>query len=155
MRSEQALFWIDQVKSRKRKPVAIATLQSWEGCLRKWVNPAIGDLPLSEVNNAALKGLVATMAGKLSPKSIDNYAFRRFRNTYLRNDTQCPEGLRNFWMGHSDESMDALYDKIQEDVKFRREMAEKCGLGFELPSVVPNVPNVPRQGIKAPIRKAA
>jgi integrase len=332
---EQALFWIDQVKSRKRKPVAIATLQSWEGCLRKWINPAIGDLPLSEVNNTALKGLIATMAGKLSPKSIDNYAqvvkmvvasavnkegeevyprkwnhefmdmplvvkskqntpsfsaeimswlatwkkprermmfilcgasglrigealgieidkhissdfmtisinqkvrhckvedrvktasavrevdlhssiggmlkdfihgrkagflfcsrngkpvgssniirrhlhpalkslgfinsctgthkagnhaFRRFRNTYLRNYTQCPEGLRNFWMGHSDESMDALYDKIKEDVKFRREMAEKCGLGFEIPSVVPNVPIVPKKRAKSPTRKAA
>lgn len=71
---EQASFWIEQARSRKRKPVAIATLQSWEGCLGKWINPAIGNLPLSEINNAALKGLVATMAGKLSPKSIDNYA---------------------------------------------------------------------------------
>jgi integrase len=321
---EQASFWIEQVKSRKRKPVAIATLQSWEGCLRKWINPAIGDLPLSEVNNAALKGLVVTMAGKLGPKSIDNYvqvakmvvasavnkegeevyprkwnhefmdmplvvkskqntpsfspeimsglatwkkprermvfilcgatglrigealgieidkhissdfmtisinqkvrhckvedrvktassvrkvdlhptitrmlkdfvegrkagflfcsrngkpvassniarrhlhpalkqlgfinsltgthkagshAFRRFRNTHLRNRTACPEGLRNFWMGHSDESMDELYDKIKEDVEFRRQWAERCGFGFKLPPVVPNVPNVPK-----------
>ncbi len=332
---EQASFWIEQVKSRKRKPVAIATLQSWEGCLRKWINPAIGDLPLSEVNNAALKGLVLTMAGKLGPKSIDNYAqvvkmvvasavnkegeevyprkwnhefmdmplvvkskqntptfsaeimsglatwkkprermmfilcgatglrigealgieidkhissdfmtisinqkvrhckvedrvktasavrevdlhpsigemlkdfvhgrkagflfctkngkpvgssniirrhlhpalkslgfvnsctgtnkagnhaFRRFRNTYLRNYTQCPEGLRNFWMGHSDESMDALYDKIKENVKFRREMADKCGVGFELPSVVPSVPIVPKKEENSGAPKAA
>jgi hypothetical protein len=72
---EQASIWIKQVKARKRKPVAIATLQSWEGCLGKWINPAIGDLPLSEVNNAALKGLVATMSkGGLSAKTIDNYA---------------------------------------------------------------------------------
>jgi hypothetical protein len=58
-------------------------------------------------------------------------------------------------MGHSDESMDALYDKIKEDVKFRREMAEKCGLGFEIPSVVPNVPIVPKKRAKSPTRKAA
>src|ERR1017187_7421566 len=317
---EQASLWLERVKTRQRKPIAISTLQSWEGCLRKWINPAIGDLPLSEINNAALKGLVVTMRGKLGPKSIDNYAqvvkmvvasavdqegeevyprkwntefidmpmvlkakqntpsfsaeimsglatwkkprgrmmfilcgatglrigealgieihkhmssdfrtisvkqkvrhckvenrlktassdrevdlhptiaamlqefvdgretgflfttrngkpvgssniirrhlhpalkqlgfinsftgthkagnhaFRRFRNTYLRNYTQCTEGVRNFWMGHSDESMDELYDKIKEDVKFRRESAQTCGFGFELPSVVPNVP---------------
>jgi hypothetical protein len=43
-------------------------------------------------------------------------------------------------MGHADESMSDLYDKINEDVEFRRIWAEKCGFGFELPSVVPNVP---------------
>jgi hypothetical protein len=81
-----------------------------------------------------------------------NHAFRRFRNTYPRNYTQCTEGVRNFWMGHSDESMDELYDKIKGDVKFRRDMAEKCGFGFELPSVVPNVP---KKGRKLIASKAA
>ena len=38
--------------------------------------------------------------------------------------------------------MSGLYDKIKEDEKFRREWAEKCGFGFELPSVVPNVPKI-------------
>jgi hypothetical protein len=28
-----------------------------------------------------------------------NHAFRRFRNTYLRNYTECPEGLYKYWMG--------------------------------------------------------
>ena len=36
--------------------------------------------------------------------------------------------------------MGGLYDKIKDDVAFRREWAEKCGFGFVLPSVVPNVP---------------
>ena len=45
-------------------------------------------------------------------------------------------------MGHADESMSDLYDKIKEDVEFRREWAEKCDFGFKLPSVVPNVPNI-------------
>jgi hypothetical protein len=43
-------------------------------------------------------------------------------------------------MGHADENMSDLYDKIKEDVEFRMKWAEKCGFGFELPSVVPNVP---------------
>jgi integrase len=318
---EQAQRWFNHVQNRRRKPLALSTLELWEGCLKNWINPYIGDLSLSEINNAALKPLVAKMVeGGLSPKSIDtysqvvkmvvasavndegeeiyprkwnhefidmpiveeekqntptfssevmtglaswkkerermifilcgaaglrigealgieinkhvshdfltisiaqkihhgrveqrlktanggrqvdlhpaiaalfqefvgdratgflfctqagrplspsniirrhlhkalkelnyvnphtgthkagNHAFRRFRNTYLRNKTQCPEGLRNYWMGHKGNSMDDLYDKIKEDVQFRKKWAEQCGFGFELPSVVPSVP---------------
>jgi hypothetical protein len=42
-------------------------------------------------------------------------------------------------MGHAGESMSDLYDKIKDDVPFRKKWAEQCGFGFELPSVVPNV----------------
>ena len=58
-------------------------------------------------------------------------------------------------MGHADESMADLYDKIKEDEKFRREWAEKAGFGFKLPSVVPNVPNVPKIEEKDAATKAA
>jgi hypothetical protein len=70
----QASIWLEQMTTRKRKPVASSTLENWECCLDKWLNPTLGDLPLSEVNNSALKQLVATMsAGGLSPKSINTY----------------------------------------------------------------------------------
>ena len=62
-----------------------------------------------------------------------NHAFRRFRNTYLRNRANCPEGLYKYWLGHADNSMSDLYDKIKEDDAFRLEWAEKCGIGFDLP----------------------
>jgi hypothetical protein len=55
-------------------------------------------------------------------------------------------------MGHADESMGDPYDKIKEDVGFRKMRAEKCGFGFELPPVVPMVP---KKGVKTSIRKAA
>ncbi len=42
-------------------------------------------------------------------------------------------------MGHAGEDLSDLYDKIKEDVAFRRKWAERCEFGFELPSVVPNV----------------
>jgi len=71
-----------------------------------------------------------------------NHAFRRFRNTHLRNRAGCPEGLAKFWMGHADESMCDLYEKIKEDLEFRRGRAEKCGFGFKLPSVIPRVPKI-------------
>src|SRR5882762_11255766 len=63
-----------------------------------------------------------------------------FGNTYLRNYTECPEGLYKYWMGHAGKDMSDLYDKIKEDVAFRRKWAGRCGFGFDLPSVVPNVP---------------
>jgi hypothetical protein len=55
-------------------------------------------------------------------------------------------------MGHAGEDMSDLYDKIKEDVVFRRKWAERCGFGFELPSVVPNVPKTAE---KAEAAKAA
>jgi hypothetical protein len=78
-------------------------------------------------------------------KPSRNHAFRRFRNTFLRNYTPCPDGLQKFWLGHAGETMTILYDKVKEVLQFRLEWAEKCGVGFELAefglSVVPKVPN--------------
>lgn len=48
--------------------------------------------------------------------------------------------------------MGDLYDKIKEDLAFRKEWTEKCGIGFKLPSVVPNVPKI---GVKPPTANAA
>jgi len=81
-----------------------------------------------------------------------NHAFRRFRNTYLRNQTQCPKGLRDYWLGHAGTSMDDLYDKVKDDKALRKMWAEQCGFGFELPSVVPNVPRISE---KTEVAKAA
>jgi integrase len=69
-----------------------------------------------------------------------NHAFRRFRNTYLRNHTACSEGLVKYWMGHAGNDMSDHYDKIRDDAASRRKWAEECGYGFQLPLVVPNVP---------------
>jgi integrase len=330
---EQAACWLESVRKRKRKPVAPSTIEDWERILKNWINPNIGDLPLCETNNRAMKKLVTVMSkGGLSAKTIKNYtgvvkmvvasavnsegeqlyprkwnhefidmpvveqskqntpsfssevmtglanwktprermlfilcgaaglrigealgieinkhisadfstisirqkarhckietrlktpsaerdvdlhpaiasllqayvgerksgflfssrngkpvsssnvirrhlhpalkelnfinphtgthkagnhAFRRFRNTFLRNKTQCPDGLRNYWMGHAGNSMDDLYDKIKEDVQFRKLWAEKSGFGFELLSVVPNVP---KNAAKTDLAKAA
>ena len=38
--------------------------------------------------------------------------------------------------------MDDLYDKVMDNVEFRKKKAEECGIGFNLPSVVPNVPKI-------------
>lgn len=45
-------------------------------------------------------------------------------------------------MGHAPEDMSDLYDKIKEDVAFRKEVAERSGIGFELPvSIAPIAPS--------------
>ena len=70
---QEAKQWLHHVQTRKRKPIKPATLKSWENCLDKWVNPFMGDMPLSSVGNLAAKGLVAKMvAEKRAPKTIKN-----------------------------------------------------------------------------------
>jgi integrase len=72
---QQAAWWINHVQQRKRKPIAPATVESWQGCLNVWILPNLGDVPLSSVGNLALKGLVEKMieAG-LSPKTVNTYS---------------------------------------------------------------------------------
>jgi hypothetical protein len=37
-------------------------------------------------------------------------------------------------MGHEDEEIGDRYSKLKNDVAFRKEVVERIGLGFELPS---------------------
>src|SRR5260370_35222042 len=71
---EQAATWLQQMKNRKRKPVAPSTLDLWENALRNWLNPNIGDTPLESIGNLALKNLGATMLkGVLVASAIRTY----------------------------------------------------------------------------------
>ena len=116
-------------RTRNGKPLGSSNI------LRRHLHPALKQL-----------GFINPFTGT---NKAGNHAFRRFRNTHLRNRTGCPEGLQKFWMGHADESMGDLYDKIKEDVEFRKEWAEKCEFGFKLPSVVPNVPKMEENSLTA------
>ncbi len=72
------------------------------------------------------------------------HAFRRFRNTDLRSRTGRPEAVRDHWLAWSSDSdeggMSKHYDAIDADDATRLEWEEKCGIGFDLPSVVRCVP---------------
>lgn len=71
---EQATEWLDYMKTRKRNPVAPSTIETWQSCLEKWLNPSLGDLPLSVVDNDSVRELVSKMTDAgLSPKSVSNY----------------------------------------------------------------------------------
>lgn len=86
--------------SRNGKPLSSSNV------IRRHLHPALKEL-----------GYVNPHTGT---HKAGNHAFRRFRNTYLRNKTACPEGLYKYWMGHAGKDMSDLYDKIKEDVSFRR-----------------------------------
>jgi integrase len=71
---EQAAIWLTQMKNRKRKPVAPSTLDNWERCLKNWLDPNIGDIPLDSIGNLVLKNLGATMVnGGLGASAIRSY----------------------------------------------------------------------------------
>ena len=72
---EQAEIWLEKMRNRKRKPVAPSTLANWERCLKNWLDPNIGDMPLNSIGNLALKNLGATMVkGGLGASAIRSYA---------------------------------------------------------------------------------
>lgn len=57
--------------------------------------------------------------------------------------------------GHAGNSMDDLYDMVKHNVAFRKQKAAEHGIGFELPTSVSIVPNVPKNTAKTKIKKAA
>jgi len=75
-----------------------------------------------------------------------NHAFRRFRDTFLRNFTNCPQSILQFWLGWGTEGMSGHYDQIKNDEAFRKDVVNRCGVGFDVPaslaSIEPNEPKI-------------
>ncbi len=70
---EQAKWFLNHAKTRKRNPIKPATAASWSSYLA-WINPLLGDVALASVNNLALKQLVCKMSeAGFSPKTMHNY----------------------------------------------------------------------------------
>jgi integrase len=71
---EQAKWFLSHSVNRKRRPAKPATVANWQCCVDKWLNPNIGDLPLTSINNGALKALVAKMhEANLSAQTMTTY----------------------------------------------------------------------------------
>jgi len=87
------------------------------------------------------------------------HGFRRFRVTHL--ESSCvPPALVKYWTGHAKSSdgevarqtITGRYVKMAKNTKFRADVAERIGLGFELPKaeaveLVPSVPNPQESGV--------
>jgi integrase len=70
---KQAEWWLNHVQGRRRSPIKPATAAGFGSYLKKWLNPNLGDLPLSSVNNLVVKGLVTKMTDAgLSAKMVNN-----------------------------------------------------------------------------------
>lgn len=70
---QQAEWWLNHVQTRKRKPIKPATAAGFESYLNKWLRPNLGDLPVSSVNNLAVRGLVTKMTDAgMSAKMVNN-----------------------------------------------------------------------------------
>ena len=69
---EQAKTCLQKAVSRNRRPLRDTV--SIEGAMRKWIFPAVGDLPLALVDNLSVKPLVQKMcAGGLTPRTVNKY----------------------------------------------------------------------------------
>lgn len=69
---EQAKTYLRWAVSRNRKP--LRNTVSIEGAMRKWIYPAVGDLPLRLVDNLAVRPLVEKMcACGLKPRTVNKY----------------------------------------------------------------------------------
>lgn len=59
------------------------------------------------------------------------HGFRRYRNTFLRNEAGCPDGLLKYWLGHSRErNMSDRYDMVRDNAAIRLKHTKRMGVGF-------------------------
>ena len=65
-------------------------------------------------------------------KKVGFHAFRRFRTEVLRR-ARVSEDLIRLWLGYANQTMTDHYaDGFENDSAWRREWAERAGLGFSL-----------------------
>ena len=77
------------------------------------------------------------------------HAFRRYRNTHLRQKS-CPDSLLKMWMGHKARGMSELYDKSKEDLTYRQIVALSMGTGFDVPkTLTPKREKISQPGVNA------
>ncbi len=71
---EQSEIWLKQLQNRKRKPIRQSYAVTIQGALDKWILPAIGEIPLANVDNLSVKPLIEKMsAAGLSPRTVNKY----------------------------------------------------------------------------------
>jgi len=120
------------------------------------LHPSIADMLVQFIDTRKSGLLFSTESGRpLSPSNILSdslhpilkklgqpkagaHAFRRFRATWLRRQ-RTPEDLIRFWLGHANKTITDGYSLLREDERFRKQIAEQVGIGFEIPHAEPDV----------------
>jgi integrase len=68
---QQAEKWLAQ---HRKKGTAPSTMGTWECCVENWLNPFIGDLPLSSIKKTVAQTVIDRMVGGgLSASSVNSY----------------------------------------------------------------------------------
>jgi integrase len=68
---QQAEIWLKESQTRNRNPISEATASGYRSYLQRHLNPVLGELPLSAVDNNAMKSLVKKLRDKkLAAKTI-------------------------------------------------------------------------------------
>lgn len=120
-------------------PGVASLLQSFIGKRKTgFIFQTSGGKPVTQTN--LLRRELHPLLDNLNISLCGFHAFRRFRNTFLR-QSRCPDALLKFWMGHSGRDMSDLYDKSSEDLTYRRDVAKAMGVGFELPKTLTAKPS--------------
>jgi integrase len=84
---EQSEIWLRQLQNRRRKPIGQSYVATIQGALDKWILPAIGNLPLANVDNLSVRPLIEKMsAAGLSSRTV---------NKYIEHVKQIVESLKN------------------------------------------------------------
>lgn len=136
-------------------PVSVASLlKSYTGDRTSGLLfPNENGLPLSQTN-VNRRVLIPTLE-QLGVKERGFHAFRRYRTTWLEKQ-RTPEGLVRFWCGHADRTITDRYSKLDQDLEFRLEVAEKVGVGFSVPASINTLsPLSPQNVIKKETQEAA
>jgi integrase len=84
------------------------------------------------------------------------HSFRRFRTAHLRKN-RMPWDLQKLWLGHANKDVTNRYaEQLKEDVEWRKQEAERAGLGFKLPTIESSVGllGLPKQQ-KSKLKKVA
>ena len=92
--------------------------------------------PISQSNT--LRRSLHPILKKMGRAKAGFHSFRRYRVTHLRKN-RAPEDLLRFWIGHASSSVTDGYSMVKADVAFRQLCAANVGLGFEIPTPVPEV----------------
>lgn len=90
---------MESLRHRRRRPLKPASIENYEHYLDKRLLPLLGDLPLSDIGNSALKKLVEQMSEevlpsgkKLAAKTVVNYVETAKLVAASAVNTDTPEG---------------------------------------------------------------
>jgi hypothetical protein len=82
-----------------------------------------------------LAARIASDLGQARTAEVWRSCFPSFPQHLPQESHFLSRGSAAVWLGWNDKDMTDLYDRIREDAAFRKEWAEKAGLGFEIPPI--------------------